>query len=117
MRKIVLAAIMAVSLAVTGCSFEGGTEGETPADQLTNAIVTTCSFKPDISSISAILAALGPEVSLTAALVDQIANSVCASVGPAPDGTFAATDEPKKAVVVVDGKQVEVVGKWLKLEK
>ena len=115
MKKLAIAALMVATLGLTAC--DGWFVGETPAERITSAIVQTCSFKPDISSVSAILAALGPEVSLTAALLDQIANSVCAAVGPAPDGTFAATAEPKKAVVVVDGKQVEVVGKWLKLDK
>ena len=112
MKKIVVAVVMAASLAMSGCFFQ--VEGETPAERITSAVVQTCAFKPDISSVSAILAALGPEVSITAALLDQIANSVCAAVGPAPDGsTFSATEEPKKAVVRVGDKQVEVVGKWV----
>ena len=116
MKKTILGLVMAASVALSGCEFVGLT-GDTPAEKITNAIVQTCSFKPDISSVSAILAALGPEVSITAALLDQIANSVCAAVGPAPDGTFAATAEPKKTVVVVDGKKIEVVGKWVTLQK
>lgn len=111
MRKIIFAAIMAATVGLTGCI---NVEGETPAERITSAVVQTCAFKPDISSVAAILAAIGPEASITAALVNQIANSVCASVGPAPEeGTFAAK-ATKTAKIKVGDREVVVKGDWVK---
>jgi len=113
MKKTLMAVAMAATLGLAGC--DGWPVGETPQEKIINAIVDTCSWKPDLSSVAAILAALGPEVSITAALVDQIANSVCASVGTAPEeGSFAATEASKDVKIKVGDKEVVVKGNWVK---
>ena len=112
MKKTLIALAMALVLPLAAC--DSSTDA-TPEEQIINAIVQGCNWRPDNQSVLAILGAFGPEVSITGALALQVADAVCAQVGTPPEeGTFAAPETPKTVKIKVGDKVVEVTGEFVR---
>ncbi len=102
MRKLLLSALVAVSM--TGCATPGG--GPAPGgnifDQVRAITSTVCAFLPTAETIGLILAAGNPALQSAA----DIANAICAAVAPVRTSGLnrRAVGRPVVGGVVVHGK-------------
>jgi hypothetical protein len=82
MRRILLAAVTAISLG--GCAGTVGTIGtsSTPADRFSAFVAQYCQFVPDLKVVGAILSQFNATISATDAVLSTIATDLCNSQPP-----------------------------------
>lgn len=106
--KVLLIPALALSLLASGCGTTGGIDtgkvSSTIAD-IQSAAVTLCSFSPSVSTVSAILSALGVPV---VGMVPEIANQICSAIS-----SHSARRSSGTPRMVVRGKVVLVTGRFV----
>jgi hypothetical protein len=109
MKKFTLACVLALSLGVASCDYlgGGGEPGENPiATQLLAAIAQGCNFIPTDGTISSLISAWNLEAGAAAAIIEQVAETVCTAV------ETRASAETGWKVTAPDGTEVEIEGQF-----
>lgn len=112
MRKFVLAALAASSIALGGCATTGGlapTDITSFVAQVQATTSAVCSFVPTAETVASIISTLGgPAGAAIVGTANGIASAICAAVAPAAPGKASsrlrAAGPPTVAGVVIHGK-------------
>ena len=108
MRKIAFAAVLAVPLALTGCTLGG--PDEDVSTTLTAYLVKGCGFVPTPGTISALVSAWRLDAGAAAAVFEGVAQAVCREVTAKKGGEEWTVTAPDGSKVEVEGKFTQSVG-------